>query len=120
MKPETEDSSSSSSSSSGNESSEEEVLSKQKKKKLPPPPPVKKRDRSQSPHHSRHKSQSLNLDRILQSERGAGKADQNLQEGVVGANVYLGPGVVLTQGHKDLHHIKRDPSVRRIGDHHIR
>ena len=54
-KPETEDSSSLSSSSSGNESSDEEVPSKWKRKELPPPLSVKKRDRSQSPHHSRCK-----------------------------------------------------------------
>ena len=54
-KLETEDSSSLSSSSSGNKSSDEELPLKWKRKELPPPPPVKKRDRSRSPHHSRHK-----------------------------------------------------------------
>ena len=39
---------------------------------------------------------------------------------MIGANVDLSPGVVPTRGHKDLHHIKRDPSIRRIGNHHIR
>ena len=59
MKLESEDSCSSSSSSSSSESSDEEVPSKEKMKKLPPPPPFMKRDRSQSPPHSRVKTRSL-------------------------------------------------------------
>ena len=54
-KPESEDSSSSSSLSIDGESSDKEVPSKEKMKELPPPPPLKKRDRSQSPPHSRGK-----------------------------------------------------------------
>ena len=42
------------------------------------------------------RSQSLDLDCILQSERGASEADQNLQEGVIGANIDVGPGGIPT------------------------
>ena len=56
MKPESEDSSSSSSSSSSSESSDEEVPLKEKMKELPPPPPLKRRDKFQSPLHSRGKN----------------------------------------------------------------